>query len=185
MARVKKYISIFFKIGIITGLLFGLLMSLKIGLGPGIEAGIMFGIRFSIMMAIIFIPIDYFLTRKLPNEALDIHQNREFHIKGDFNKIFDDCVDTINKFDFIQSIITSKNINSISARTKKSNSSFGEEVTLKFIPLKNGIVQINITSNPIFKYTLLDFGKNFRNIDNVTKVILNKFKSINNATLTE
>ena len=63
-------------------------MSLKVGLLSGMIIGIVGGILWTIIMAIIFIPIDYLLTRDLSTEALNVRQDREIQVKGDFDYVF-------------------------------------------------------------------------------------------------
>lgn len=174
MERVKRYIKIFSKIGIGTSLLFCLLMSLKIGLSQGILAGIIYGIGITILAAAVLIPIDFLLTKNLPSEAYNVRQNREFQVNGDFDTVFQNCVALLDGIDFIKNVTPIKDKKIISALTKTTLISFGEAITLQFIIESKNITKIYLSSSPTFKFTLLDYGKNYKNVDYINKAIVNK-----------
>ncbi len=167
MKRAKKYVRVFIKLGMFSAVLFGSLMSLKLGILSGILAGIMFGTCFSVIMAMIFIPIDYLSTRKYPQEALSLRQNRELQIRGDFEPIFEKSLDILKDLKFIKTLTPEKEKMSISARTRLSLASFGEDIRLEFKVLEKGVVKIHISSQSYGRYTLLDFGKNYRNVERI------------------
>ncbi len=175
MRRIKKYIAVFLKVGTFSAILFGLLMSLKIGLWSGVIAGIMFGVSICAIIAIIFLPIDYFLTKKLPHEALNVRQDREIQVKGNFDYVFQKCIDILKSFKIIKIVTPIKEKNSISARTKLSLFSFGEDIKLQFEILDQDISKIHIGSRPTYKYTLLDYGKNYKNVELINKAIADHF----------
>lgn len=175
MKRVKKYIGVFLKVGAFSAILYGLLMSLKIGLWSGVMAGIMFGVSLCAIMAIIFLPIDYLLTKKLPPEALTVHQDRGIQVNGNFDFVFLKCIDILKGFKFIKKVTPLKEKNAISARTKLSLLSFGEDIKLQFEILDQDISKIHIGSRPTYKYTLLDYGKNYKNVELINKAITDHF----------
>lgn len=171
MTRAKKYLRVIIIMAFFPGILFGLLMSLKIGVWSGITAGIIFGVCSSILMSSIFLPIDYFLTRNLTAKALDIYQSRELQVKGDFEHVFDNCMNVLKNTDFIKRVTPLKEKMAIWGLTRISNTSFGENIKLEFIIGEHNVIKIKISSNPIMKYTLLDFGKNFRNVNEISNHI--------------
>ncbi|MDD2902959.1 MAG: hypothetical protein PHU44_11065 [Syntrophales bacterium] len=172
MTRTKKYLDCFIKMAFFSGIIFGLFMGLMFGFGPGIKSGIIFGIGVSTVVILVLIPIDYFLTRNLPAEALKVNQNREIHVKGDFEKVFEECLQTLKKLKYIRRIYPLKDEMTISARTKISNASWGEDIKLIFRLNNNNIINIDIYSTPVMKFTLLDYGKNFKNVENIAKEII-------------
>lgn len=173
MKRVKKYIRVFTILCVLSAILFGLLMSLKVGLLSGMIIGIVGGILWTIIMAIIFIPIDYLLTRDLSTEALNVRQDREIQVKGDFDYVFQKCVDILKGFKTIKIVTPLKEKNAISARTKMSLASFGEDIKLQFDVLAQDVKKIHLSSSPTYRFTLLDYGKNFKNVDMICKMIAN------------
>jgi len=172
MERTKKYVKTFVTIGILAGVLFGLVMSRKMGFLNGLLAGIQFGSICAVLMASVLIPLDYFMTRKLPAKALDVNQVREIQVDGALDETFQKCVDLLKRCKTIKSVSPSKKEDFlISARTRASIVSFGEEITLHFQELTKGIIKIQISSKPAVPFTLLDYGKNFRNVELIREKI--------------
>lgn len=173
VTRAKKYIRVSIITAFFPGILFGIAMSLKIGFWSGITAGILFGVYFSILMSAISLPIDYFLTRNLPAKALEVYQNCKLQVKGDFEKVFEKCFHALKKLTYIRRIQSLKDEMTISARTKISNASWGEDIKLFFRLSNNNIINIYIYSSPVMKFTLLDYGKNFNNVEDIVNEITN------------
>jgi hypothetical protein len=184
MTRTKKYINLLTKLAIISGLPFGLLMGLKVGFQESILSGIVFGVCFSLMMGIIFIPIDYLLTKKLPPESISVHQSRDIRVKGFFEPVFESCINILKINKSIKMVTSLKDKNKIIARTGVSFTSFGENIILIFNNCENGIINIRISSSPIIKYGQIDFGNNFKNIQEISNAIINEIDKNINSSLT-
>ena len=122
-------------------------------------------------MALILIPLDYLMTKKIPVGALNVHQEREIQVKGALDETFHKCAEMLKSCETIKSVSFSKDALLISGRTEASLVSFGEKITLHFQKLTNGIIKIQISSNPVVRFTLLDYGKNFRNVELIRKKI--------------
>ncbi len=169
MSRIKKYIRGFILIGAVFGLLSSLPLILKYGLWTGIIGTLIGTVLWTAIMAVIFIPIDFLLTRKLPPEALSVQQEKTVRIKGEFTHVFEKSIEILKGFKPIKEIEPLIEKQTISARTKASIASFGEDITLQFKPLNQETTEIYISSCPVVRYTLLDFGKNFKNVELISK----------------
>lgn len=55
--------------------------------------------------------------------------------------------------------------------TVPSLSSWGEKISISITPVQDGSFEYFITSKPLWKTTLVDFGKNFQNIRRIEKLI--------------
>lgn len=162
--RTKKYIKAFMQFSLFTGVMFALAMSIKIGFLHGILAGILFALALSTLMALIFIPVDYIKTRKLPAEAMKVSQERDIRCKGDLGSVYNYCVEIIKHFNGTKNIQYQDNDNII-ASTKTTNASFGEKITLQLTQINRETINIHIMSQPLVKYTILDYGKNYKNVE--------------------
>ena len=96
-----------------------------------IIAIIKYTFRFMIF-TIIYISIDYLSTRKLPQEAINLYQEREIQIKGDYENVFEQCLHIMEKWKSIKSIKQIKEQMMISALTKMTVYSNAEEITMQF-----------------------------------------------------
>src|SRR5208337_4997718 len=183
MERAKRYIKTFTTIGLIFALLIVLPVILKYGIWPGVKASIIITIISILISAVVIIPIDYIMTRNLPPEALRLVQHRELQINGAFNQIFNQCQDILERSEFIKMLIPSKDKMNISVNTKRSLISNGENITLQFHILSQDMIKIDISSRPAVRLTKLDFGKNFRNVERVSKMISDAFEMKSGGTI--
>ncbi|MBI5874382.1 MAG: hypothetical protein HZB81_00775 [Deltaproteobacteria bacterium] len=151
-----------------------LLMSLKYGLWGGIISAIVLGVMYMLFAALIFIPFDYIYTRNLPPEAINLNQEREIQTQGNLEHVFNTCVDVLKNIGVIKKVMPDKDKMIISAKTKGSMASFGEKIKLQFILLAGNIIKIHIESKPSDNWALLDYGKNFKNVEMISKAIENK-----------
>jgi hypothetical protein len=166
MLRIKKYINVFVKMGVYFGILIYLPLIYKLGIWTGSLITIKYMVLWDVMMAIIIFPADYLSTRKLPKEAIYLHQEREIKINGDFEKIFEQCLNIMKNWKAIKSIKQIKGGKIISARTKMSIWSIGtEEITLNFDIIKEPFIKISIKSQPVMPLALIDFGKNYKYVE--------------------
>lgn len=169
--RSKKYLKGFTIVGVFFFLIVLLPVIPRLGLWRGILLDLIVTILWTIMMAIIFIPLDYLSTRKMPPEALRTHQTRKFKITGDLDRVFNNSLMVLKNFKYIKQINPIKKEQKILARTKKSIYSYGEEITLRFEIINNETaINVFINSQPAFP-ALLDFGKNFKNVEYLSKQI--------------
>lgn len=176
----KTYIRVFSKLGFFIGALSGLLMSFRIGLLNGVLFGIMCGISSSVAVAIIYLSKNYFSSNKLPPDALNVYQSSNVDVKGEAEQVFRTCMEILRGCKFIGKIKTQQHDEKellISARTKWSWESFGENIELQFQPLQSEVTRIHITSRPLMKTTVFDFGRNFKNLQKIRKAIEKNYSS--------
>jgi hypothetical protein len=169
-SRTKKYVKSLSKISILSAALFALVMSMKIGLLHGIIAGIVFSIVITMLIALIFIPIDYMCTAKLPLEALNVNQERDIKLKGNCDPICTYCAEIVKNTKGVFKIDVSNKCN-IVAFTKTTISSFGEVITLHLSQIDQETTNIHIVSQPKYKYTIIDYGKNYKNVEYIINQI--------------
>ena len=171
MKRTEKYVKGFITAGILFGLIAALPLTLKFGLKLGITITILASAIWTVLMAIIFIPVDYLLTKNLPPEALNVRQERYLLIRGNFDQVFEKCLSVLKKVRNLRKLELLKDKRMILARTKPSIASFGERITLKFDETDGNLVKVIINSYPLTRYNLLDFGRNFKNVEKIAERI--------------
>jgi len=177
MERVKKYIGVFIKLGVLVAILVWLPMSLKLGLLAGAIAAIKSAVIWTIIMALFFVPADYFSTRRLPPEALKLQHERELRVSGSREQVFEKCHAVLESLPFIKAVTSTNGGAQLSAKTKMSLASFGEAIELTFKIQDKNAVAILVNSRPAVRYTLLDFGKNFRNVEQIAAALNKHFKA--------
>jgi uncharacterized protein (DUF1499 family) len=160
MLRIKKYIKVFLILSIT------LMALIWLGFGTLVSPVIIIKNSFKLVIfIIILILIDYLKTRKLPQEAIYVHQEREIQIKGNFENIFEQCLNIIKKLKAVKSVNQTKEKMMISARTKMTMFSSVNVITLRFDISNEQFIKIHIESRPFMSFALFDFGRNYRNVE--------------------
>jgi len=59
----------------------------------------------------------------------------------------------------------------ITARTRRSFVSFGEQIAIKVTGVGKDSAWIRLSSAPAMKFTVLDYGKNYRNIEAIRRML--------------
>ena len=172
--KMKRYLR---TIGI-TSLLFGVPITFLLGLrfgANGVLAGFLEAIAWAIFMAIALVPLDLWMTRKLPNDALRPNQSREVEVIAACNEVFELIKSSVAGLRFMKSYTAVMEDGVIYGRTKLSWTSIGEDIVIAVNPLNATRTRVKITSRPRLRYTLLDYGKNYRNIEAISNAIKASF----------
>ena len=64
--------------------------------------------------------------------------------------------------------------NGLRFNTRMTQTSWGEKIAIEFGPAEKGEREITVTSRPRFALTLLDYGKNYENLERIEKMIRRK-----------
>lgn len=177
MTRAKKYINALALLFIGSGVLAGLLWAIRAGLWSGLQFGFLFAISLTVFVGLVILPVDFFFTKNSSNGELDIKQNEELKLTGSVGDVFQRSVEILSSLGTIKSIQPQRDPMMIVARTKASLFSFGEEIRLRFIAVERGEVKIQISSEPVFSYTKIDYGKNLTNVRSIGKAITESLKT--------
>lgn len=145
-------------------------MSVKFGISKGIFAGLIFGTSFGVLAALLIL-LDFFLTRDIPTDAVGVQQTRDLQVRADIDQVFQAAVGILREQKTIKSLTPFREELVIKARTKASWASLGESVVLRFENASPGAVKIQITSRPVYRFTLIDYGKNFHNAEAISQAI--------------
>ncbi|MGH7770982.1 MAG: hypothetical protein ACREQA_01950 [Candidatus Binatia bacterium] len=177
MRRVKKYFDALALVFIGSGVLAGLLWAMRAGFWSGLQFGFLFAISLTVFFGLLFLPLDYFFTKNSSNSELDLKQNEELRVRGNLGDVFQRSVEILSSLETIKSVQPQRDQMIIVARTKASLFSFGEEIRLRFIPVEREVVKIEISSEPVFVFTKIDYGKNLKNVRSIGKTITETLKT--------
>jgi hypothetical protein len=169
--RVKKYLLAGLWVFILSGGLTSLLWAIKAGFWGGLQFGILFGTGLTLIFGLLIVPLDYSFTKGLSSSELNIKQHGEIKIMGHAEDVFQRSVQILSGLKIIKSIQRSQDKMAVTATTKISLYSCGEKIRLVFVALEKGEVIIKINSEPLFGYTLIDYGKNLRNVQLISAAL--------------
>jgi hypothetical protein len=146
-----------------------------------LKFSIISGILSGFLMTVFYVGSHYFSLKKLGCKDIynyDNTQIREIELQYPYVEAFNVCKQSLN---IINSEVISENIESgsIKAKTKNSKKSFGEEIEFNLIKINDSLTKIIVTSKPPDSYpsTHLDYGKNFKNAENIIKYLKNHFET--------
>ena len=174
-ARVKRYMKIFAKLFVMLALFGWFIESSSLGVVNGTISAILISLASVSISAIILIPFDYSRTKQLPIEALNVRQKHYIQVKGNVEDIFIKVQDILKNLKNIKKINASREKLIISARTKLTFETCGEKIILKFDTSLKDFVGVYIESCPVVRFTLMDYGYNFKNVEYLAKEILKQY----------
>ncbi|WP_022850115.1 hypothetical protein [Limisalsivibrio acetivorans] len=170
--------SRFIKIFLISASVFAAVMSYfyieDYGKERGLAAGASAGIMFGFIMAASLTAISHFTTRKAgnPKAASKVRQNVFITIPLPFNEAYRlvmDSLDALGKYKIEHS---DEEQGGIKLKTGTTWRSWGEEMVVLAKKTDNeNETRVNILSGPNVKTTMVDFGKNYRNVEAVISKI--------------
>ena len=162
-------VKLFIFIGLGGGLLFGIFQSIRTNSFNGFIDGIMFGFMLAIVTAPILIFIDIYQKFKcyLKYKAIDfsLNQERKFIVEDDYVSVFRKLNEMLNNHKKIE--IHNKDMEKgiIEAVSRRSWKSFGEGIKIKLSKISNGKVLVVLSSKPRISITMIDYSKNFENVE--------------------
>jgi hypothetical protein len=161
----------FFFVGLSSALIFGIFRSIKAGSFSGLIDGILFGLLLAMVLVPIIVSLDILQRfknyRKYQRVDFNVNQARRLLIKDEYNLIFNNLCNFLK--DRKEFSIYNKDLEKgiIKADVKKSWKSFGEKLQLRLWKGSEGKVYVEITSKPKIVLTMIDYAKNFENIESI------------------
>jgi hypothetical protein len=168
---VLTFLKSFLFLGIVSAFLFGVYRTIKIKSLYGFFEGLQYGAILSIVCLPLIFLID--VIHRLKNYPkfkridFNVKQERKLLIEDDYHSAF-------NKFYEVLKSIEELSINKkddeegiIEAFTKRSWKSFGEIIKANFVKGTKGKVFITINSRPKGSFTMVDYNKNFENVESI------------------
>jgi hypothetical protein len=154
---------------------YGLMIALLGGLIKGSILGLLFGVTVtSILLPFHYICFKKVLQSSMPLKSYVAKQSYQFEFNEALSKVFKEGEKTLKKIPNIDIVENSFKVGRIVAVTPKSWKSFREKIILEFSAKNATKTIVNITSQPLGRFTMLDYGKNYENI----KYIYNKLSKI-------
>ncbi|MGZ3721400.1 MAG: hypothetical protein ACXVA9_00635 [Bdellovibrionales bacterium] len=170
--------KLFLKLFVFTAIPFGTFMGLMAGVQEGLEAGVRMGIFqgifFGSFMALVLGSIHRRECNRIAGEELAPHQSLKIELlAGSLNAVFERATQAVKDFGGKIKESDPKS-GSISARVPASWKSFGEILTIQVTNAGDSKYEVQISSRPRFRATIIDYGKSRENIENVANRLINR-----------
>lgn len=170
MQTLKTFFLVFIGLTVVFGILLSIPFALRHGLWIAAAVGLKGGLLFGVIMTLVFVGYYFVANRLTPLEQRDLIQRRELMIAASPPHILDQCYQLLKSERFVKLADFDEGQGIITAKTTMSWACPGERITVQVSP-EDGKTRIVITSQPLWKTTMVDYGKNFRNAEALQKLL--------------
>lgn len=157
--------------GVYAGVLFGIRHSFNDGILWGASTTVIAGVVFGGPMSLIFVTVHKRLVRRISNdtspETMGVHHVRRLELSLSYGTTFDVCLEALRSIKGCRVRDSDRSLGSIEAKTGSSWKTLGDSISIVVHEIGKGLVHVKISSEPLLRTTMLDFG---RNLDNVQKI---------------
>ena len=168
---ILTFLKSFAILWIVSAFLFGIYRVMRVNTLYGFVEGLQFGAILSILSLPLIFLLDF--TQRLKNipkfKKIDFHvkQERKVLIEDEYCSAFKKFYESLKSMEGLSIIKKDDKEGIIEAITKRSWKSFGEIVKVKFAKGTKKKVFITINSRPKGSFTLVDYCRNFENVENI------------------
>ena len=171
--------NLFVKLLLMSGIPFGFLMGImSLQMGDNADAirnGILSGLLFGTFVSYILISLNKSLSRKVVSDAsmpdFDIHQVRRIVMGMPYEQAFSQCIQSLKTINRCRIISQSLDNGEIRARAGLNWKTWGDDININLTEGKD-TTEVEISSRPSARSTLVDFGKNLDNVERIRRFLL-------------
>ena len=156
-------------------LVFGLYTAWRIDLWTGVKRGLLFGFIIASIGSVLMV-IFYFTVKRMKPTAVAVQQERTLFVKGSLNEVFSWCVEYLKAAGNFKDIAAYRDRGTVKARAGMSFASWGEDITVTCRSLPDGLIEVRIKSQPRYRKTVIDYGKNLRNVETIANALQRRFQ---------
>jgi hypothetical protein len=104
---------------------------------------------------------------------MGVHHTRKVNLNLSYDEAYKACVESIHQIKKSK-IVKEDPINgTVDAKAGISWKTFGDKISFKLKRLENDHTEVEFSSRPIIRTTLIDYGKNLRNVQIIENYLKN------------
>lgn len=156
-------------VGVVDEMFEGFTHGVFFGLASGLVKGFYFGLFLSLSIG----TVQKLTTRKMgAGDDVSPRQTKTVNLDLSLDAAIDRCREALGKIG-AKIISEKKEKERIEAKMSISWKSFGEIILIKLSDLSTGQIRVQISSSPLplFKFTFLDFGKGYENVERIISLL--------------
>jgi hypothetical protein len=163
----KLFFKLYAYIGIPFAVFVGAVNTLDYGWDYGWRTGLFEGLFFGAFCALILSSLHRRQCLKIAGEELTPEQTLNLEILADSKEsVFERLLEALRRFGATVRK-SDPQLLTVTARVRSSWRSFGEVLSCRVVPLGDSKFEIEISSRPRFRTTLIDYGKGRLNVEGV------------------
>lgn len=174
----NRYMKLFLVLGISFGGSMGILLAFRHGLYFGIIIGIIAGVCFGGIMASILGLIHSRSVQRISHEStnqdMDVEHIKSIELKIPYNVAFEFCLEALDSIKKYKIKKKNKSRGSIYVKTGMTWKTWGDNILFKLFKINEKSTRVEISSKPTVRTTLIDYGKNLDNIENIISYLKSK-----------
>ena len=164
----KQYLKVLLSAGIPFGLFTGIFYSLQYNVTKGMILGISGGLFFGVFMSLIIGTMHKVFSKKVQSQDAkdreNVHQIRKIKIPFSFDSAFNACIKSIDKIKKCRILEESRINGKINAKAGVTWKTFGDRIEFIVTRIDENSTEIEVSSRPAIRTTLVDYGKNLENV---------------------
>jgi hypothetical protein len=165
------YSKLFLHGGIPFGLLMGIFSSLQNGFHSGLMTGALSGISFGVFLSLTLGFLHRRSVEKMPfgnsEEAMGVGHGRNVELRLPYHEVFDLCIDSLNLIKRSKIREENRSQGKIVARGGITWKTWGDVISFSIRNTGNDGIQVEVSSRPALRWTLVDYGKNLENVERI------------------
>lgn len=155
-------------------LIFGLYTAWRIDVWTGVKRGLLFGLIIASIGSVLMV-IVYAAVKRVNPTAVAVQQERTLFAKASLDEVFSWCVEYLKVAGKFKDVAAFREGGTVKARTAMSFASWGEDISVTCRSLPDGRVEVEIRSQPRYRKTVIDYGKNLRNVETIANALQRRF----------
>ncbi len=104
-------------------------------------------------------------------ETMGVHHVRNIELQVSYDKVFDLCIESLNSVKRCKINKENRPQGKIDARAGMTWKTWGDVVSFDVRKIDSDRTQIEVSSRPVVRTTLVDYGKNLENVEKIIKFI--------------
>jgi len=171
----NRYLKLFLATGIPFGIFMGVFYSLRYGFPEGLIAGLFAGLFLGGFMSLILGFLHSRSVKRMPfgksKEAMDVHHVRNIELRVSYDKAFDLCIESLNLIKRCKIRKEDRSQGKVDARAGMTWKTLGDVISFDVRKIDNDRTQIEVSSRPAVRTTLVDYGKNLENVEKIIRFL--------------
>lgn len=171
----NTYLKIFLAMGIPYGIAIGVLFSFPFGIPIGLVAGvavcIFFGGFFSLTLGLLHTWSVKRMSYGISEEAMGVHHVRNVELRLPYDKAYDLCIESISLIKKCRIKNEDRSQGKIEAKAGMTWKTWGDVISFDVRKIDIDKIQVEASSRPAVRMTLVDYGKNLDNVETLIEYL--------------
>lgn len=171
----NRYLKLFLATGIPFGIFMIIFNSFQHGISSGLVTGAVEGIFFGIFMSLV---LGFMHSRSVKrmssgesDEAMGVHHVRNVELRLDYDMVFKLCIESLSRIKKCKIKNEDRSKGKLIAKAGMTWKTFGDVISFEIHKMGDDRIQVEVSSRPSLRTTLVDYGKNLENVERIVEFL--------------